>query len=265
MRIYQVDSFTSKPFSGNPAGVVIADLELPSEWMQLVAAEMNLAATAFAVRESAASFHLRWFTSTVELDLCGHATLAAAHVIWEEGAVASGSELAFRTRSGELRASGGAGSVELDFPSEAPTPVTAPDGMLASLGIEKPLYIGRNRFDYLIEIASEADVRSLRPDLGALAKFDTRGVIVTARSGTAEIDFVSRFFGPAVGVPEDPVTGSAHCALAPYWGDKMNKRQMRGLQVSRRGGTVGVRVEGARVFLLGDAVTVIRGEIADPE
>jgi PhzF family phenazine biosynthesis protein len=264
MRIYQVDSFTTKPFSGNPAGVVIADRELPAAWMQLVAAEMNLAETAFAVRESAASFHLRWFTPTVEVDLCGHATLAAAHILWEEGVVPSGTELVFRTLSGELRATGGAGSVELDFPSEPPAPATAPEGMLESLGIEKPVYVGRNRMDYLIEVEHEADVRGLRPDLFALAKFDTRGVIVTARSSAPEIDFVSRFFAPACGVPEDPVTGSAHCALAPYWGDKLNKQQMRGFQASARGGIVDVRVAGARVILIGNAVTVIRGEIADP-
>jgi PhzF family phenazine biosynthesis protein len=264
MKIHQVDSFTSKPFSGNPAGVVIADRELPSEWMQLVAAEMNLAETAFAVRESDASFHLRWFTPTVEVDLCGHATLAAAHVIWEQGVVTGGTPLSFRTLSGELRASGRAGSVELDFPMEAPAPAMAPDGMLAALTIAKPLYVGRNRMDYLVELESEAAVRNLQPDLFALANFDTRGVIVTARSASAEVDFVSRFFAPAFGVPEDSVTGSAHCALAPYWGDKLNKQEMRGAQVSKRGGIVGVRLEGTRVILIGDAVTVIRGEIADP-
>jgi predicted PhzF superfamily epimerase YddE/YHI9 len=227
--------------------------------MQQVAREMNLAETAFLVRRSD-GFDLRWFTPSVEVDLCGHATLASAHALWEEGHLPLSTPARFHTRSGVLTASRDADLIWLDFPATPSRPVPPPPQIEHGLGAT-PVYVGRTPFDYLIELESETVVRSLTPDLGALEKLGTRGVIVTARSDDGEYDFVSRFFAPGAGVPEDPVTGSAHCGLGPHWAMRLNKKKLVGYQASARGGAVRVRLKGDRALLGGHAVTVMRGEL----
>lgn len=255
----QVDAFTDRPFAGNPAAVCLLPAEREPAWMQLVAREMNLAETAFLLRR-AAGFDLRWFTPTAEVDLCGHATLASAHALWEEGQLAPDHMARFQTRSGVLTAERRDGLIWLDFPAMPPVEADAPDGLAAVLGAE-PLSVRRTPFDYLVVLETEGQVRALEPDLGRLARWPVRGVIVTAPSETDRQDFVSRFFAPAFGVPEDPVTGSAHCALGPYWAERLGRRELRGYQASARGGLVHVRVRGERVLLGGHAVTVARGEL----
>jgi PhzF family phenazine biosynthesis protein len=258
--IVQVDAFADRAFTGNPAAVCI--LEAPGEegWMRSVAAEMNLSETAFLHREGD-GWRLRWFTPEVEVELCGHATLATAHVLWEDGHLRADEVARFHTRSGLLTARRAGEWIELDFPAKPILDAPAPDGLEAALGVE-PVYVGRSHFDVLVEVASEAEVRALKPDMGRLAAVEARGVIVTARAdGEARYDFVSRFFAPRVGVAEDPVTGSAHCVLAPYWAAKLGRDELAGFQASRRGGTVRVRAAGDRVHLGGRAVTVLRGEL----
>jgi predicted PhzF superfamily epimerase YddE/YHI9 len=257
--IVQVDAFTDRPFAGNPAAVCLLPAPADPQWMQDVAREMNLAETAFLVRRSD-GFDLRWFTPTVEVALCGHATLASAHVLWEDGHLPPDGQARFHTKSGVLTAERRGAWIELDFPATPAEPALAPDGMVAAVGVT-PRFVGRSRFDYLLEVASEQTVRDLRPDVGALAAVDARGVIVTSRAGDGPYDFVSRFFAPRAGVPEDPVTGSAHCALAPYWSGKLGKPELVGFQASARGGTVRVRLAGDRVKLGGQAVTVLRGSL----
>ncbi len=255
-----VDAFTDRPFAGNPAGVCLLSEPLPDAVMQDVATEMRQAETAFLLREGEA-WRLRWFTPEVEVDLCGHATLASAHVLFETGRVSPSTTARFQTKSGVLTAVRDGGSIVLDFPatpSEAHAPI---EKAVQALGIS-PLYSGKTRFDLFFEVASEADVRALKPDLAALEEVPYRGVIVTARAGAgAPHDFVSRFFAPGCGVPEDPVTGSAHCALGPYWGARLGKTELTGYQASARGGVVRVRMEGERVAIGGQAVTVVRGEL----
>jgi PhzF family phenazine biosynthesis protein len=259
--IFQVDAFADRPFAGNPAGVCPLGSEPPTRWMQSVAAEMNLAETAFLwPREE--GYQLRWFTPTVEVDLCGHATLASAHVLWEVGRVNPGEPIRFSTRSGILTCTRNDGLIEMDFPAEPASTITPPPELILALG-KYPIWSGKNRMDYLLELKSEEAVRELTPDLSALSQLPSRGVIVTAASSTPGVDFVSRFFAPQSGVPEDPVTGSAHCALGPYWGEKLGKTALVGYQASMRGGTVRVRVEGNRVILGGSAVTVFRGELSE--
>ena len=258
-RFTQVDAFTERAFAGNPAAVCILPAARPEIWMQQVAREMNLAETAFLV-PSSEGYDLRWFTPTVEVDLCGHATLASAHVLWDEGHLQPGKNATFHTRSGALRASRQDGLIWLDFPA---TPERAAGGtaeMRRSLGVAIR-YVGRTAFDYLVEVESAAALRAITPDLDALSRLPVRGVIVTARSDNAEHDFVSRFFAPAAGVPEDPVTGSAHCGLGPFWAARLGRTELTGYQASARGGTVRVRVDGDRVHLGGHAVTVLRGEL----
>lgn len=255
----QVDAFADRPFTGNPAAVCILPAERDEEWMQLVAREMNLAETAFLLRR-ADGYDLRWFTPSCEVDLCGHATLASAHVLWEEGHLPAGAIARFHTRSGILTAAREDGIIWLDFPATPPVPAPAPPELEGGLGV--PLrYVGRTPFDYLVEVDSEATVRGLEPDLRLLARVPVRGIIVTAASATAEQQFVSRFFAPAAGVPEDPVTGSAHCALAPFWGERLGRTELRGYQASPRGGLVRLRLAGDRVHLGGLAVTILRGEL----
>lgn len=259
-RFVQVDAFADTPFSGNPAAVCVLPGPADEQWMQAVAREMNLAETAFLHPEQD-GYRLRWFTPAVEVDLCGHATLASAHVLWEDGLVAAGADVRFYTRSGRLTARAAGEWIELDFPAEPAQPAQAPAALLGGLGTAA-VWVGRNRMDFLVEVASEAVVRALRPDLAALRTVPARGVIVTARSMSPEFDFVSRFFGPAAGVDEDPVTGSAHCALGPYWGAKLAKTALAGYQASARGGEVRVRLAGDRTILGGQAVTVLAGELA---
>ena len=261
--IFQVDAFTDRPFAGNPAGVCILAGERDDTWLAAVAAEMNLPETAFLRRENGA-WRLRWFTPTVEMPLCGHATLASAHALWDAGFADPGERLVFHTMSGPLTAQRKDGAIELDFPAEPAEAAPAPPDLLAALGIARPRFTGRNRLDWLVEAESAAAVRGVAPDLPALRRAGgtARGVIVTAASDRPEFDFVSRFFAPAAGIDEDPVTGSAHCCLGPYWGARLGKVVVVGFQASRRGGIVRVRLEGERVALGGTAVTILRGELA---
>lgn len=258
--IVQVDAFTAEPFAGNPAAVCVLPAPREERWMQAVAREMNLSETAFLVRRGDGAWDLRWFTPAAEVELCGHATLASAHVLWSEGHLPAGETARFLTASGELRATRKPPWIELDFPATRPVPAAAPTGLAAALGAE-PVATLASRFDFLVELASEAAVRALEPDFRALRSLGVRGVIVTAPAATASFDFVSRFFAPGVGIDEDPVTGSAHCALAPYWGARLGRAEMTGYQASARGGEVRVRLAGDRVILGGQAVTVLRGEL----
>lgn len=254
-----VDAFTDRPFAGNPAAVCL--LERPAEdgWMQLVAREMNLSETAFLHRE-ADGFRLRWFTPAVEVELCGHATLASAHWLWESGVIAESQPITFETRGGQLVAMKKGAWIALDFPAKPVTSAEPPPELARALG-ELPVSFGVSHFDCLAEVASEDAVRQLRPDLGVLAALPYRGVIVTARASAAGFDFVSRFFAPKVGVLEDPVTGSAHCVLGPYWQQRLGKHDFLAYQASARGGVVRVGVRGERVLLGGQAVTVWKGEL----
>ncbi|MBL8726962.1 MAG: PhzF family phenazine biosynthesis protein [Planctomycetes bacterium] len=256
---FHVDAFADRAFTGNPAAVCLLTASRPARWMQAVAAEMSLSETAF-VRPTARGFSLRWFTPRTEVDLCGHATLATAHVLWEEGIAAAAGRLRFQTRSGVLTAGRHGAGVELDFPARVATACRPPAGLLGALGV-KPRAVARNQDDLLVELASAAQVRAVAPDLATLAQLPVRGVIVTARAADRRHDFVSRFFAPRVGVDEDPVTGSAHCALAPYWAAKLGRAALRGHQASARGGTVEVELRGDRVLLRGGAVTVVRGQL----
>lgn len=261
--VVQVDAFTDRAFGGNPAAVCILAAPREAHWMQNVAMEINLSETAFLVRREDGSYDLRWFTPAVEVDLCGHATLASAHVLWEEGRLGQDETARFHTKSGLLLALRRGERIELDFPAKREESIAPPDGLLDALGIAVARYVGKNKFDYLVEVESEATVRGFKPDDRALAKLPVRGVIVTSRAAAGPYDFVSRFFAPGSGIAEDPVTGSAHCCLGPYWQERLGKDEMVGYQASARGGVVHVRVVGERVMLGGQAVTVMRGELAD--
>lgn len=260
LTITQVDAFTSEPFGGNPAAVCLMPAPARAEWMQRVAREMNLSETAFLVRREAGGFDLRWFTPAIEVDLCGHATLASAHVLWEEGHLPPSEPAVFHTRSGRLSAELRGEWIEMDFPAEPAEPAPAPEGLAAALGTE-PAYVGQNRFDYLVEIDNQLAVERLAPDFTRLAEIDTRGIIVTAQADREGIDFVSRFFAPRTGIDEDPVTGSAHCCLGPYWQSRLDRDTFAALQVSERGGLVKIAVRGNRVLLSGQAVTVLQGKL----
>ena len=261
VKIYQVDAFTDKPFRGNPAAVCILPEPRDEAWMQAVAREMNLSETAFLHRQED-GFRLRWFTPVVEVELCGHATLTSAHILWEIGVLAPEEQARFRTRSGLLTAERKGEEIELDFPATPDEPASAPPGLREALGVA-PIYVGKSRYDYLIEVESEKQVRGLRPDFGKLKALSVRGVMVTSAATTPGYDFVSRFFAPGAGIDEDPVTGSAHCCLGPYWSRRLGKEELVAYQASARGGVVRVRVEGERVKLGGRAVTVLRGELVD--
>lgn len=259
LHITQVDSFTNRPFAGNPAGVCILPKAAHEGWMLKVASEMNLAETAFLVPQRD-GYDLRWFTPTVEVALCGHATLASAHVLWEDGHLQRDAQARFHTKSGLLTADRRDAWIELDFPSTPVTPADAPPGLSNALGVS-PEFVGRSKFDYLVELQNEAAVRRLEPDLTAISRVKARGVIVTSRADKGQYDFVSRFFAPQSGVPEDPVTGSAHCALAPYWSAKLGKKELMAYQASARGGELRLRLVDDRVKIGGQAVTVLRGEL----
>jgi predicted PhzF superfamily epimerase YddE/YHI9 len=259
LAIVQVDAFTDKPFAGNPAGVCILPAPRDAGWMQDVAREMNLAETAFLHREND-GYRLRWFTPTVEVALCGHATLASAHVLWEGGHLPSSAPARFHTLSGLLTAERRGAWIELDFPAIAAAPAEPPPGLLNALSVQ-PRALGRSRFDYLVEVDSEDTVRAVAPDFAALGRIDARGIIVTSRASTPGFDFVSRFFAPASGINEDPATGSSHCTLAPHWSERLGKTELVAYQASSRGGVVRTRLQGDRVILGGQAVTVLRGEL----
>ncbi len=260
IKIQTVDAFTSEPFSGNPAAVCLLEQFLPAETMQNIATEMNLSETAFLMPKDA-GFNLRWFTPAVEVDLCGHATLASAHFLWENNVVPGEKTIVFDTLSGELKAAKNDGWITLDFPSEPPKLKPAPEELLRAMNLEEVRSFGENRFDAIIEVASESMVRATTPNMSLLENLPYRGVILTAQADSSEFDFISRFFAPAAGVPEDPVTGSAHCCLAPFWGEKLGKTKMTGFQASRRGGVVRVENHKARTLLRGQAVTVTRVEM----
>ncbi len=255
--IYQVDAFTDTPFKGNPAAVCVLPQAGDEGWMQSLATEMNLSETAFLVQQDD-GYNLRWFTPAVEVDLCGHATLASAHILWETGLLAEDQEARFFTRSGLLTAARHGDWIQLDFPSEPESASEAPESLDKALGASAT-YVGKNRFDYLVEVESEDLVRNLTPDFQMLSSISSRGFMVTSRSDTNEFDFISRFFAPAFGINEDPVTGSAHCCLGPYWAVKLDKTELTAYQASPRGGIVRVRVSPERVYLFGKAVTVMRG------
>ena len=259
--IVQVDAFTDKPFGGNPAAVCVLPAPRDEAWMRNVAREMNLSETAFLVREGD-GFHLRWFTPATEVALCGHATLASAHALWECGHLKSGQQARFRTLSGILTADQRGDWIEMDFPATPDQPDKGPPRLGEALGA-KLQYIGRNKFDYIAEVESDTVLRSLKPNFSLLSELQVRGVIVTARSETPGFDFVSRFFAPGSGIDEDPVTGSAHCCLAPFWAKRLGKTEFRAYQASARGGVVRARLNGDRVILGGQAVTVMRAELLD--
>ncbi len=258
--IVQVDAFTDQPFTGNPAAVCVLSQRQDDIWMQRVAAEMNLSETAFLSRRED-GYDLRWFTPAVEVELCGHATLASAHVLWESGRLDRKEQARFHTKSGLLTADFRDGWIEMNFPAEPEKKADAPAGLAEALGIDRMLYTGRNRFDILVEAASEETIRRMTPDFTLLAAIEARGVIVTSRSGSGDCDFVSRFFAPRVGVNEDPVTGSSHCCLGPYWSRTLGKENLVARQVSARGGLLHVRPEGGRVHIGGRAVTVLEGNL----
>lgn len=261
--VYQVDAFTARPFAGNPAAVCVLPTVRDTAWMQGVAAEMNLSETAF-LRPQSTSYRLRWFTPTHEVDLCGHATLASAHVLWTEGFLAPEDTVQFETTSGVLTATRDEKWITMDFPTDPTTPCDPPSRLLEELGVEAPVYVGRSERDYFVQCSAAADVRTLTPEMPILSDLDSRGVIVTAPSTTEETEFVSRFFAPGVGIPEDPVTGSAHCALGPYWADRLGNTTLTGRQISSRGGTVRVRLDtptADRITLSGRATTVLRGRL----
>lgn len=258
IKCWQVDAFADRPFAGNPAAVCWLDEAADPEWMQAVAAEMNLSETAFA-RRIDDGYELRWFTPIVEVDLCGHATLATAHALWSAGVV-NEETLRFHTRSGVLTCIRSDGWIELDFPATPAAACSPGKALLEGLGVE-PKFVGDSKFYALVEVESADVVRSLAPDFGKLGEAPTLGVIVTARSDDCRYDFISRFFAPALGVNEDPVCGSAHCVLAPYWAEKLGKRQLSAYQASARGGVLRLRFSGDRVSLGGQAVTVWQGEL----
>jgi PhzF family phenazine biosynthesis protein len=261
-RFLQVNAFTSAPFGGNPAAVVLLEEPRSDGWMQNVARDFNLSETAFLQPRPDAAWSLCWFTPQVEVDLCGHATLAAAHALGEWSLLEGGS-VCFHTRSCVLKAHLSDEAITLDFPSTAPAEVALPQGLLQVLGAEpeEVLWCGRSAFDIVLRVSSPEVVARLSPDFAALKRFDTRGVVVTSHGEGFECDFVSRFFGPRVGVDEDPVTGSAHCALAPLWSAILNRNEMLARQISARGGEMRVLVLGERVLLRGQACTVLRGEV----
>ena len=257
--IVQVDAFSDRPFAGNPAAVCVLPAPRDERWMQDVAREMNLSETAFLVRQ-ADGFNLRWFTPTVEVALCGHATLASAHVLWQEGHLKGNEQARFHTKSGLLTADRRGDWIELDFPAISSEATEPPPDLIRALGVETR-FVGRNKFDFLIEAPSEAAVRAMKPDFTLLRTLTVRGVSVTSRASTSGFDFVSRFFAPGAGIDEDPVTGSAHCCLGPYWGKQLGKTEFTAYQASARSGVVRVRLQGDRVILGGQAVTVLRGEL----
>lgn len=259
MIFYIVDSFTSKPFSGNPAAIFLLEKEISDELKQKIANEINLSETAFVLQQDQ-NFILRWFTPTKEAGLCGHATLAAAHMLWETGVLNKDEEAVFETRSGILKARKNNDLVEMDFPVEAPFEVECPEGLLKAIDA-KPIFVGKNRIDYLAVYESDEFIKKVNPDYGYLKKLDCRGLIISAKSTSDKYDFVSRFFAPNSGIDEDPVTGSAHCCLSPYWSNVFGRKELTGYQASPRGGIVHTKLENDKVVLSGNALTVMKSEI----
>lgn len=257
--IFQVDAFTDKPFSGNPAAVVLLEAQAETGWMQSVAREMNLSETAF-VHPIETGYHLRWFTPEVEVDLCGHATLATAHILWQTGAVPTAERIRFNTRSGWLTAEKKGEQIDLDFPSAPVVEADISEEIIQAAGVV-PDFAGISGDKWFFEVMDEKTVRALTPDFEALRQRKGRALVVTAPSDTPGIDFVSRYFAPWIGINEDPVTGSAHCMLGPYWSRKLRKNNLVGYQASARGGLVRVRVSADRTYVGGSAVTVFAGKL----
>jgi PhzF family phenazine biosynthesis protein len=264
-QFFVVDAFAEGPYRGNPAGVVpLEPGDLPdAAWMQLTAAEMRHSETAYLEPRADGSYGLRWFTPEVEVDLCGHATLASAHVLFETGRLAADAQATFHTRGGVLRAGREAdGAVRLDFPAAPPEPCDAPDGLLDALGLAKAECLRTDGQFFMLVVPDAATVRDLAPDFGALRVLaDVRGVYVTAPGDDGEFDIVSRCFAPKVGIDEDPVTGSMHCVLGPYWCERLGQTELHAHQASERGGVVDIRLEGDRALLVGHAVSTLRGEL----
>jgi PhzF family phenazine biosynthesis protein len=263
LKIFLADAFSEKPFGGNPAGVCLLENPVEDRWMQQVAMEMNQAETAFLLPENG-QYRLRWFTPLAEVDLCGHATLASAHILWEQGIMEADREIRFFTRSGLLLANRREdGWIQLDFPLETPSACSTPEGLEEALGA-KPVYVGRNRMDYFIEVESEDILTALQPDFGKLKRIAVpRGFIVTSRSGRSQesADFVSRCFFPSLGIDEDPVTGSAHCALGPYWAAKLGSNRLTAIQLSKRQGLLRLEILSERILISGQAVTTLQGQL----
>ncbi len=261
LKLFHVDAFSSKPFGGNQAAVCMLTEPRSYIWMQRLAEEMNLSETAFLLQEEK-GYNLRWFTPTVEIELCGHATLASAHILWEQGYLSQNEEAHFSTMSGWLHARQADSWIEMDFPSEEAVECPPPKELTKALDVAVT-FVGQNRFDYFVEVDSETSLRALIPDFQLLKQLPVRGVTITAPSASPEFDFVSRFFAPCVGINEDPVTGSAHCSLGPYWAKRLGKNNLVGYQASRRGGIVRVKVENGLVRLAGQAITVLSGELSE--
>ena len=259
--VIQVDAFTDKPFAGNPAAVCVSETPLDEAIMQQIAAEMNLSETAFLYPLAGeGNYSLRWFTPTDEIGLCGHATLASAHVLWTEGYLAADIKARFQTSSGELLASRQGELIQLDFPVQPVHDASVSPAMVVAMNHADIVHGARNEFNYLVELRSQKAVTNIKPDLNKLAKLPYQGIIVTS-VGDSPYDFVSRYFAPAIGIPEDPVTGSSHCSLAPYWQNKLGKDTMVAYQASARGGVLYVECTPNRVYISGQAVTVLRGEL----
>lgn len=255
----QIDAFTDTAFSGNPAVAMILDTMKEDGWLQNAAREMNVSDTAYLVKRNG-EYDLRWFTPEAEVDLCGHATLASAHYLWSEKLEDTNSEIIFHSKSGILKAKYINGWIELNFPSEVDSQTEIDETLINALG-QKPVYVGKNRMDYIVQLENEDQVKNIKPDLNLLKTINSRGFIVTAQSQSNDYDFISRFFAPNIGINEDPVTGSAHCCLEPFWAKRLNKNEMTGYQASSRGGIVKVRGDNNRTFLLGKAVTILKGII----
>jgi PhzF family phenazine biosynthesis protein len=264
LRIFQVDAFANKPFSGNPATVCLLSVPQDTSWLQDVAREMNQAATAFVLRrEGEDAFDLRWFSPIVELELCGHGTLSSAYVLWNAGHLKADEPARFHTLAGLLIAERKGEWIELKFPTltqEAVDSANVPADLLPALGVSAT-YIGKSQLDYLVEVESEDILRAINPDFARLSNVDARGIIVTSRASTREYDFVSRFFAPRRGMNEDFVTGSAHCCLAPYWSPKLDQTELVGYQASSRGGIIRTRLAQDHVYLSGQAIMVSRGDL----
>jgi PhzF family phenazine biosynthesis protein len=269
LRLLHIDAFTNRPFSGNPAAVCLVEREADAGWMQSLGAEMNLPETAFVqpVEGPPGSYELRWFTPTVEVDLCGHATIASAHALWQEGLVLAGQPIFFHTRSGILTATRRDDLIELDFPALEVWPEPPAPGLLDALRLYdaagkliQPTFTGKSRFDSIVlEIHSPELLRQVRPEFYSLGKVANFGVILTSRSDDPSYDYLARFFAPAAGIPEDPATGSAHCVLAPYWQQRLGRDRFTAYQASKRGGAIHTQVRGDRVLLAGQAVTILQG------
>ena len=257
--IFQVDAFTNQPFSGNPAGVVLLNEGQSEDWMLSIAREMNLSETAFLIGEKT-SYNLRWFTPATEVDLCGHATLSAAHILYEKEIVEKSELIEFTTRSGVLTTSYIDGWIEMDFPSFAAKEAAPGEAVIQALKCE-PVEIFNSGGNFMAVFSDPEDIYNLSPDFNLMKQLDAQGVIATSLSDMAEFDFISRYFAPRLGIDEDPVTGSAHCSMGPYWGKTLNKKILRAKQVSDRGGELQIRIESGRTFIRGQAVTVLSGKI----